>query len=371
MAVVGITTEMDIAGGHVKWCSIMYAFSASMIEVSADDADAKVVVSYPTGHRDEATGEYDAWWEEERTCRNGKAWFDASAFVRAYFRDREKMPLPGSSVVENPLYEADWAFKVQVGDNVEYGVQDVTAAWGAYGFWDSLTAERHLLWNPNLPMTVDVFATRLDAVGDYDGMQSSAALGSGKGWLPAWRVPVSQLSVGGYPDLLMEVAAGNAFEYKDGRVEDGGMQDILFVMDFRQPDEGYYLRWLDRFGRMCYRMFAKGKRSLTVAHENGYVRISEDYFRNNPVMVDGHSGGNRIYADVSVVETLTMGDEWIDNYELGEVMGLMQSMYVEMWRDGAWYRVNVVPGSFSCDMNDELHRFGLTVQLPALASQGG
>lgn len=368
MAAVDVRTEVDVAGGHVKWCAIMYAFVPSVIEVAADEADAKVVVSYPTGHRDDTTGDYDEWWTEERTCRNGKAWFDASAFVRAYFRDVEKMPLPSMSIAENPLYDADWAFKVQIGGDAEYGIQDVTAAWGAYGFWDSLTAERHLIWNPNMPMTIDVFATRLDAIGDYDGQQSAVALGSGGGWLPAWRVPMSQLAVGGYPDLLMEMTAGDAYEYKNGRAEDGRRQDILLVMDFRKPDEGYYLRWLDRFGRMCYRMFSKGKRSLTVSHENGYVRTPDDLFLANPAIVDGHSGGNMIYADVSAAETLTMGDEFVDNFEISEVMGLMQSMYVEMLVDGAWYRVNVVPSSFTYDLNDEKHRFGLAVHLPSLVA---
>lgn len=369
MAVIGIITESDIQGGHVKWTSIMYAFSESLLEVSVSDGSGTVTARFPTGGRD-ASGDFDEWYTETRTPdANGKAWFNASPYIRAYFGGVEKMPLPDmTGAVGNTLYDGDWTFEVQVGGNTAFRAErDVTAAWASFGFEDTYTGERHLLWNVNLPMTVDVFATKISAAADY-GTSKDMNLGSGPGWFPAWRVPVRSL-VAAVPDLLVEAVAGNAFRYRNGVVEDGQTQDILFVCDFRKPEDGVYLRWLDRFGRMCYRMFTKGREALEVKHDNSYVRISEDYFRNNPALIGTQSFGDRVYADVAAVRTLTIGDEWVDRFELAEVLGLAQSMFVEMFADDVWYRVNVVPASFSYDMKDELNRFSVTVQVPVTGAQ--
>lgn len=140
-------------------------------------------------------------------------------------------------------------------------------------------------------------------------------------------------------------------------------QYITIYPDTRK--EGVYLRWLDKFGRICYRLLQQANKTLQVAANNSFS-VEADYSIGYFNAVKGHPGDSE-YAINTAQQTLKLGEQMCDKYAIQELMSLAASQFVQMYVNNGgnkmWLRVNVVPGSYTLK-GSTLQEFSITIKLP-------
>ena len=131
------------------------------------------------------------------------------------------------------------------------------------------------------------------------------------------------------------------YNYVDSRwilltVHDGGMlyyYNLVFVEYVGCEAKGVYLRWLDRYGRLCYYLFAEGQKRDKVSNYG-------DVLRDNITDVVRRMGYER---EASMQLCAPLADaETIDGID-----DIISSPVVDMYDNGVWQAVIVSAGTYT------------------------
>ena len=119
------------------------------------------------------------------------------------------------------------------------------------------------------------------------------------------------------------------------------------------------VRWLDTNGNINIRKFVTGGRSHGGASGDAWQRPHTTKEINL-----GYDRGKDQWTDITANETLTLGDDVIPMTHFDWLKTLTSSAAVEVYKGGAWVRVNFGDASVECDPRKQTFSMSLTLILP-------
>ena len=192
--------------------------------------------------------------------------------------------------------------------------------WGGLHVGETWMERRGATWFRGLPFFVDVYASGSTTCSiSGGGASQSVSLGS-KG---LWHVPLS------------------ASTFATAKVVTLSVSSKTYRVMVEDCTEGAYLRWLDRWGRICHYLFKKGADTREVKES--------DYRRNNLAAwtENGWSGWNGHRDRKSRSQRLKIGASLVDGDTYEMLCDLVSSPMVEMLVNSAWVSVRVDDGTWT------------------------
>lgn len=119
------------------------------------------------------------------------------------------------------------------------------------------------------------------------------------------------------------------------------------------------VRWLDTNGNINIRKFTKGGRSHGGAAGDSWMRP-----HTMKEISLGYDRGKDQWSNITANETITLGDDAIPMTHFDWLKTLTSSAAVEVYKDGAWTRVNFGDASVECDPRKQTFSMSLTLILP-------
>jgi len=291
---------------------------------------------------------------------NGKVQMDAQSVVRLFF-DQAVQPV-GSELAESRravTMRCTWTLTTEAGDT-ESDYFDCLVIWGATkAGGENFNTNRKAIYYPNYPLTVSVYTDTHAAIvvsqrGETDTVLSVTpqriydipitAAGS---------VHLADTDTTIFDDTFDDTFAGVLIGDKLIEIEEGC--DI---------EDGVYLRWYDRHGFLCHRLFERGtlqvKVSTTPTRRDDLLQWDDIYRYQG-------SAGTRQSATredvIPVCATLVDKETW------ETLCDLATSPAVDMYVNGGWVAVNILAATYQRDHKDILQDWACQVVMPEINIQ--
>lgn len=131
---------------------------------------------------------------------------------------------------------------------------------------------------------------------------------------------------------------------------------------------GFYLRWIDRFGMYQYYLFDKGKK--TIKNKLGSNTVVEDYSVGGLYFAN-HERTTNIEATTTVKCCASLLEEDVYDYVSSIVTSPIIDLYVGKTKTGTeiWVPVNIVASNLDYDHNQCLHDVEISFTLPPTNAQ--
>lgn len=229
-------------------------------------------------------------------------------------------------------------------DTLEF---DTLVYWGAlrpYEQFDPYKTRKVKCWE-GYPFTVDITPDKIDV-----------------------DISEAQLEIGSDVNVdIVEIDAERKmmrlpYDYGDSRtifltgIESGMIwrYDLVWVEYIGCEAKGVYLRWIDRYGRLCYYLFKKGVRKDKTSVYGSVIRDNTtDAIRR---MGYGREISVALCAPSADVETMN------------EIEDIVTSPLVDMYEDGIWKAVTVKAGTFSRS-TEVLQDFEFEIEMQDIEAQ--
>nr|DAJ84906.1 MAG TPA: hypothetical protein [Caudoviricetes sp.] len=162
--------------------------------------------------------------------------------------------------------------------------------------------------------------------------------------------------------ILNTPESPSAFQYTFDRTFKPIPEDAVFIkVVFDDCDKGIYLRWLDRHGFLQYWLFQEG--DLTGQSSNEGERLNVDY---SDVKYT-YNGMGRYQG--KIFQTTRKACATLVNRDTFKMLSTIHSSpIVDMYIDGNWIPVNIVPGTFT-DSGADLQDFEIQITMPETITQ--
>lgn len=306
------------------------------------------------------------------------------------FRGKTKVYISGllQILFDNPRQERVKTVRCSVREDLNItAIAELTVIWGAlelgdrfssYGAFcydgDKVWQQRDVQFFVNYPFTLDLICLK----GNVLRKRSS----SEKSYLNVYN-PVED-------DAQLHLVAGHAFghEYTVYRQDfeqpsDEGTFDMTFDHTFRTPKdtcvitrlhpryekEGYYLRWIDRFGFIEYYLFDAGDLSFKTSPSEFGVSAETEI---NGFSFEGHNHRYEIKTERSIKVCASNLDANTLEYVSSIVSSPVVDLYMGKTKEGTelWLPVHVSGGTYTYNTRHmSLRDFEITLELPNRKTQ--
>lgn len=288
---------------------------------------------------------------DERSPYSGKVKIDISSYLRALFSPEDNQLIKSKEVT------------VGVRTNGYYFEFTLTCIWGVINIGEIFNGKRQVTWFRRFPFTFSMYIaagskmkTRFDEQ-SYSNVVSNAGLVH---LTPAELFPdaddfaVIRLEAG--------VSKGGAFEYTFDntfrRVGDGTIINRLVIDD---SECGVYLRWIDRHGFYQYYLLKDGDKVSQSANEG--ESMNQEYSDSKY----SYNGVSR-YQGRTMKRTIKACATLVNKETFNMLSTLHSSPLVDLYVNGNWVPVNIVPGSFT-DSGADLQDFEIQITMPEIITQ--
>lgn len=290
--------------------AVGYAFDVVLFQANGVD---RMMIEMSTGNDILATFMQDAF--------DGDVYVDAREYVTSIMAGAVSVGVDYTQSMPSGLsVRIFYNIYTQTGGNTFVKVVDgayTDFVWGALERGESMEDARRLTWWRGYPFCVDYLSS------------GAAVTLSGGGITQTETLPVGMARI-----PLYGFSAAKVVTFAHDGVTD--------IIDIKDCGEGAYLRWIDRQGRMCHWLFAKGDVTDEVTDDG-------EWQRNNLLTHDGDGwhgldGRHGMKSRRQVLKVAAVG---VDKSERRMLTDMASSPVVEVYDDGAWSAVRVAGGSWS------------------------
>lgn len=367
---------------------LWFIYSPQLVIVEIDDGETEdIPVSFTV-----TSNETGASYTETRDIHNGTASIDVSRIMQILAKDVETVfDRPDVDAVDTSFY---YEIVVSYEDaGVQYEMARFSEQEGVYGALDAgesygNTVHRRL-W-VNFPQTFGIRrdGTDLKVIRPIVATPSVNRTDRAGYALNYMKLVTDRYQEDTVEDITRYIETDRIFTSWDTVVQPGSASTTTYRMievrpDYSKPDDGIYLRWLDRSGEACSWLFRKSKLSTKTTLRDSFSK----YYSRDPAAPTRYGRQvNPLRAEYAEARELTVGDDCVSSEEFDALVSLATSPLVEMLVSGSaapegapallkdrlyppyvWQRVNIVPGTFArSDRRDtpKLHSIEFVIELP-------
>lgn len=321
---------------------------------------------------------FKAGIEERREMYHDECMFDIAPFIKFQF-DATNINRVDGSISINPTYGKIEIEVIIVEDGIEKsGVFIQKYVWGSFGLNDSYCRHRHLSWNPNYPFTIDINALPQYISGDEQIKYTDASVTvDGK----TVTVPIEIIDRCTRYDMTNFVK--NVKPHGSIHISIMDCVDIdncnvihrlhTIDVDIDNRTNGVYLRWIDRLGRLCYRLFAKSSETRQLKSESNYAKTDRTRKMYIGYGAEKYNPGEERYNILSEECRYVIGIGAQDEEQMRELLTLTGSPMVDMFMGYGnsipmWQRVIIHPASYS-RTNKKFQDFSVQIDVPSESLQ--
>ena len=300
--------------------------------------------------------------ELKRYPINGVVEFNISQIAQSKFNRNEF----------NIIDENDVTLKQRVlfsiSDEEDNNLAYIDVIWGALDIGQKYIRSKKLTWYKNLPFTFPLFLKeardfliQIDRNNPVNWKNISAGKKNIKINVHANNRISIWVNNGDYNEDF-----NDDYNWWDSRTIDDE-QMIEITLKVNECTEGYYLRWINKFGEWCYFLF-QGKESVKIDNE-----LSITNFFNTVEFENGYHAGTNRFQSKNVQNTVKLNAPLIDEDEYKHLLSLPQSVHVDLfcgYENGQeqWKGVNIDKGTFT-ENEKHLQDFECTMILPTSFNQ--
>lgn len=365
----------------------IYSPQPVIVEI-ADGETEGIPVSFTV-----TSNETGASYTETRDTHNGKASIDVSRIMQILTKDVETVfDRPEEEAVDTSFYY-EIVVSYEDADGVQYEMARFSEQEGVYGALDAgesygNTVHRRL-W-VNFPQTFGIrrASTGLKVIRPINATPSVNKANKAGYALNYIKLLTDLHQESTVEDVTRYIETDKIITSWDAVVQSGSASTTTYRIievrpDYSKPDDGIYLRWLDRSGETCSWLFRKSKLSTKTTLRDSFSR----YYSGDLTAPTRYSRlVNPLRAEYAEARELTVGDDCVSSEEFDALVSLATSPLVEMLVSGSaapssapallkdrlyppyvWQRVNIVPGTFArSDRRDtpKLHSIEFVIELP-------
>lgn len=225
----------------------------------------------------------------------------------------------------------------------EIKIGSIYVIWGALQIGEAYTQNKTLTYFRGFPFTVPLFLEER-AVIKINGIETSQAFEAGK-----YNLSISNDATIEVFDEFYRKIFGSAFDSTFGPQRiliANGISIKVNIIDC--PNEGIYLRWINKYGEWCYYLF----RSSVESNQVEDIDISYDNIYYTTDFTNNYHIGISKPVGKSINQTLKLFAPLVDSDTFVHLLSLVESPVVDMLHSydnniPNWVSVNIQPGTFA------------------------
>lgn len=313
-------------------------------------------------------------------AHGGRVYADLREFVQTLYSDASfgdinynvessLSPLGKDVTVAATAYSRD----ATTGERTELAAFSVSVffVWGALAGDEVFNAYRRIKWFRNYPFTFGIYANATSSLIVNNAQVISLA---GRGMYnvrPTYSGSAKKLNIYDYSGNIIQATFDDTFDltFWDG----DGVSRKLFEIDIDDcADDGFYLRWINRHGFVCYWLFKKGAEQYQAANGG-------EYLRNNLLDTEqayGYNGGQVRRQSYTRQDIVPVCAPLVDRDTWDYLLDVITSPVVDLFRGykadqttPRWQAVTIQAGSYTKAMRTPLQDFAFNILMPETPTQ--